>query len=79
MNLFTQLICAARGHRYVVEKRLSDRCRKVGCTRCGKSWAMNDDVQSLLPWDDEFEQMAWQQQRAEFLKRSLHGWEMSND
>ena len=53
--MLERLICAVFGHRYVVERVLNLGARKVGCTRCGKHWAMHDGTRSFLPWDGEFE------------------------
>lgn len=33
------------------------RTRKLRCDRCGKYFAMNDELQAVLPWDDEFEEL----------------------
>lgn len=49
------LVCAIAGHRYVIERVLNERARKVGCTRCHRSWAMHDPTQTFVPWDGEFE------------------------
>ena len=53
--MLERLICAVFGHRYVVERVLNHGARKVGCTRCGKHWAMHDGTRSFVPWDGEFE------------------------
>ena len=50
-----RLFCAALGHRYVVERVMNPGARKVGCTRCGKQWAMHDETRSFVQWDGEFE------------------------
>lgn len=55
--MLERLICAVFGHRYVVERVLNHGARKVGCTRCGKHWAMHDGTRSFVPWDGEFEAM----------------------
>ncbi|MCD6674861.1 MAG: DUF1660 family phage protein [Burkholderiaceae bacterium] len=55
--MIERLVCALFGHRYVVQRVLNRRTRKVGCTRCGRAWAMHDPTRSLLPWDSEFEAM----------------------
>jgi hypothetical protein len=55
MKLFANLLCSLTNHRYRVEKVFSSYSRKIGCTRCKKSWAMNDDARCFLPWDDVFE------------------------
>ena len=52
-----RLMCAAFGHNYVVERVLNHGARKVGCTRCGKHWAMHDETRSFVPWDGDFEAM----------------------
>jgi hypothetical protein len=57
MGLIERISCAVLGHRYVVERKLSCQSRKVGCTRCNRAWAMNDDVRAFLPWDDDFEKL----------------------
>lgn len=53
--MFERLFCAVLGHRYVVERELNPRTRKVGCTRCQRKWAMHDPTRTFEPWDLEFE------------------------
>ena len=55
--MFERILCAIFGHRYVVERVLNDRARKVGCTRCDRKWAMHDPTQTFEPWDSEFEEL----------------------
>ncbi len=55
MDSIIRLICAIRGHQYVVERVLNKGARKVGCTRCNRKWAMHDETRSFVPWDGEFE------------------------
>ena len=55
--MFERLLCALLGHKYVVERVLNERTRKVGCTRCNRKWAMHDPTKSFLPWDDDFEDL----------------------
>lgn len=55
--LLERLICALTRHRYIVERELSATSRKIGCTRCGRSWAMNDDARALVPWDADFDKL----------------------
>jgi hypothetical protein len=31
--------------------------RKLRCDRCGKYFAMSDEHQAVLPWDEEFEDL----------------------
>ena len=53
--MMEKLLCAVLGHRYVVERVLNHGARKVGCTRCGRHWAMHDGTRSFVEWDGEFE------------------------
>ena len=55
--MFDGLFCTAFGHRYVVERVLNQGARKVGCTRCGKHWAMHDATRAFIPWDSDLEQL----------------------
>ena len=55
--MLERILCAVFGHRYVVERVLNDRARKVGCTRCGRQWAMHDPTRTFVPWDGEFEEL----------------------
>ena len=50
-----KLLCAIFGHRYVLERKLNDGARKVGCTRCRNHWAMHDGTRTFVQWDGEFE------------------------
>jgi hypothetical protein len=53
--MLERLFCAVLGHFYVVERVLNQGARKVGCTRCGRHWAMHDGTRSFVQWDSEFE------------------------
>ena len=53
--MLERLFCTIFGHRYVVERVLNAGARKVGCTRCGRHWAMHDGTRSFVQWDGEFE------------------------
>lgn len=53
--MLERLLCAVLGHRYVVERMLNEGARKVGCTRCGRHWAMHDGTRSFVEWDGEFD------------------------
>lgn len=55
--MLERLICAIFGHRYVVERVLNERARKVGCVRCNRKWAMHDPTRAFVAWDGEFEAM----------------------
>lgn len=56
-RMIERLICAITGHRYVVERILNPRTRKVGCTRCFQSWAMHDPTRSFVRWDLELDEL----------------------
>jgi hypothetical protein len=53
--MIERIFCAVLGHRYVVERVIIKGTRKVGCTRCGKHWAMHDGTRSFVEWDDDIE------------------------
>ena len=55
--MLSDWICFFFGHKYKMVQKLSPQTRRVCCARCHKSFAMNDDVRSLLPWDYEFHNM----------------------
>lgn len=57
MKLLNAILCSLFGHRYVVERVLNSGARKVGCTRCRKSWGMHDSTRSFIPWDAELESL----------------------
>ena len=51
------LLCFLFGHKYFVAQKLTPQARRVCCKRCSKSFAMNDDVKSLLDWDSDFHKL----------------------
>lgn len=55
--MFKRLICAITVHKYFLIKNLSERTRKIGCSRCRRAWAMNDEVRVVVPWDSDFDQL----------------------
>jgi len=57
MKLIIKLSCFLFRHKYGVIKEFTPTTRMVGCMRCKKLWAMNDEVKSFLPWDREFEEL----------------------
>ena len=44
-----------RGHDCVVIRELSGHTRHIKCRRCEKEYGMNDDLQVVVPWTKEFE------------------------
>ena len=53
--MFERILCAVFRHRFVVERVLNERTRKIGCTRCNRKWAMHDPTKTFVPWDDDLE------------------------
>jgi len=52
-----KLLCFIFRHRYFIIKEFSHTVRKVGCSRCGKEWGMNDRVKAFVKWDRELEKL----------------------
>lgn len=50
-------VCRLLGHKYKVVRNYTPAERRICCTRCGEQFAMNDRVQTLLPWDSDFAEM----------------------
>jgi hypothetical protein len=50
-------ICFFVGHKYKLAQELSPQARRVCCTRCHKSFAMSDNVKTIVPWDSDFHKM----------------------
>lgn len=48
-----RLICKIFGHKYFLIRRITPVIREVGCKRCGQEFGMHDEVQAILPLDDE--------------------------
>lgn len=46
--MFKNLICLIFGHKYVLAQRLTAYSRRVYCTGCGKSFAMNDEARVVV-------------------------------
>lgn len=57
MRVVKRLLCAVFEHKYRVIRYFTANTRQVGCARCKRSWAMNDEVRVLLPWDKELEDL----------------------
>jgi hypothetical protein len=55
--MIIDFVCFFLGHKYVLAQELSKRTRRMYCDRCRKSFAMNDDTRTLLPWDSGFHRM----------------------
>lgn len=50
-----RLLCMVLGHKYKVDRVLSDNARKVSCGRCNCKWGMHDPTRSFVPWDSDLE------------------------
>ena len=49
--------CFFFGHKYCLAQNLNSYSRRVCCTRCSQSFAMNDDVNILIEWDSDFHRL----------------------
>ena len=50
-------ICFFFGHKYKTVQELTSWSRRLCCTRCRKSFAMNDDCRAVLDWDADFHRL----------------------
>ena len=57
MNKINRLICFIFGHKYFLAQELTSHSRRMCCRRCSMSFAMNDDVRSLVNWGPEFDRL----------------------
>ncbi len=53
----TRLYCGLFGHQYYTVQRFNKYSRKIACGRCGSSFAMDDFMQVVVPWSDDFEHL----------------------
>jgi len=58
VKLLATLLCAVLPHRYAVDRLIAQHWRKLRCTRCDKCFSLHDRTHTLIPWDDDLEQMA---------------------
>lgn len=54
-KLYLAVVCLVFSHDFRVVQVFSEHIRKLRCDRCGGYFGMNDQVQCVLPWDEEFE------------------------
>lgn len=47
------VMCRLFGHDYKLLRKISPTIRELKCGRCKQEFGMNDNVQALLPLDDE--------------------------
>lgn len=57
MRNWRGFVCLIFRHRYVLAQELTNHSRRVCCSRCRKSFAMNDECRSLVDWDADFHRM----------------------
>jgi hypothetical protein len=67
--MLERILCAIFGHRYVIERNIATYWRKVGCTRCRRSWGMHDPTRAFVPWDGEQEEIARRNHPAAFASQ----------
>lgn len=48
-------ICWSIGHEMYVVQEFSHYSRRIACSKCKRSFAVNDDVRACLEWDSNFE------------------------
>jgi hypothetical protein len=55
-DLLKRMTCWLIGHRYQVRQVFTPETRHVFCLHCAGSWAMNDRIRVITPWNEEFAQ-----------------------
>jgi hypothetical protein len=50
-----KLKCKLFGHKYEPEIWFDYNVQKIRCRRCHKKFGINHDVQAIIPWDTELE------------------------
>ena len=56
MSKQTAFMCRLFGHDYKLLRKISATIREVKCGRCKQEFGMNDNVQALLPLNDELQE-----------------------
>lgn len=51
------LKCLFHRHNLYVVQDFNYYSRRVACSKCGKSWGMNDQVQAFIPWTGDLEDL----------------------
>ena len=49
--------CVLFGHTYILHRKVNSYVREMKCKKCDKKFAMNDDMQTLLPLDYELQKL----------------------
>ena len=55
--MFRKLLCRLGRHDYYLVQRLTPHSRKLGCSRCGRFFGMNDDARAVIDWTADLEEM----------------------
>ena len=55
--MINKLLCLILGHKYRLAQELTNHSRRLGCRRCGESFAMNDDVRCVTHWNAEYHRL----------------------
>jgi hypothetical protein len=54
-KLVSAVACWLFNHDFYIVQEFSHYSRRIACSRCKKSFAMNDDVRACPEWDSSFE------------------------
>ena len=54
-RFYLSVICLVFCHDFRVVHVFTEHIRKLRCDRCGRYFGMNDEVQCVVAWDEEFE------------------------
>jgi hypothetical protein len=57
MKVLRWLKCIIGNHDFQLIQELTDHSRRIGCPHCQKIWGMNDQVQCVVEWDSDIEEM----------------------
>lgn len=56
-KLKKKIICRIKGHDLRIVQKFNPGTRRIKCRRCGLDWGMNDNVQAVIDWCPELEDM----------------------
>ena len=48
-----KILCTLFGHKYKLDRKINSYIKEISCTRCKRKFALNDQLRSILPLDDE--------------------------
>jgi hypothetical protein len=55
--MLNKIKCFFGYHDYFVVSNLTSYSRQIACHECKRLFAMNDDVEVVVPWDENFEEL----------------------